>query len=135
MAMATGALASEALSSEVMANQPTSTRRWHVGLESEEEMRRFVVIAALGLIVLNACDLLLTRHLLALGATEGNPLMAGIIAGPFGYVVKILIPSLLALRYMTAPLFRRVTLGLGIVVVLYCGVVTWNLHQMLHVYG
>lgn len=106
------------------------TRNIHVGIVGDEEARRFVVLAAIGLIILNACDLLLTRHLLSLGATEANPLLAPFIAGPWGYVVKIVIPSLLAIRYMTAPLFRRVTLGLGIVFVLYCGVVLWNLHVL-----
>jgi hypothetical protein len=106
------------------------TRDIHVGLVGEHEMRRFVVLAASGLIILNACDLLLTRQLLALGATEANPLMAPIIAGPWGYVVKIVVPALLALHYMVAPIFRRVTLGLGIVCVLYFGVVLWNLHVL-----
>jgi hypothetical protein len=106
------------------------TRDIHVGLVGEEEMRRFVVVAAIGLVVLNALDLLLTRHLLAMGATEANPLISPFIDGPWGYVVKIVVPSLLALRYMTAPIFRRVTLGLGIVFVVYCGVVLWNLHLL-----
>jgi hypothetical protein len=111
------------------------TRDIHVGLVGEAEMRRFVVLAASGLIILNACDLLLTRHLIALGATEANPLMAPFIAGPWGYVIKIVLPALLALRYMTAPVFRRVTLGLGIVFVLYCGVVLWNLHVLTSRFG
>jgi hypothetical protein len=105
--------------------------RLHVGLATDDELRHFMLIGAVGLIVLNACDLLLTRHLLAAGAHEGNPLMAGIITGPWGVVVKIVIPMLLALRYLTAPLYRRVALGLGFAVVVYCGVVAWNLHVML----
>ena len=103
----------------------------HVGPANDEELRHFILIGAIGLVVLNACDLLLTRHLLAAGAHEGNPLMAGIIEGPWGIVVKIVIPMLLAFRYLTAPLYRRVAFGLGFVVVLYCGVVAWNLHVML----
>ncbi len=105
--------------------------RLHVGLATDEELRHFMLIGAVGLIVLNACDLLLTRHLLAAGAHEGNPLMAGIIDGRWGVVVKIIVPMLLALRYLTAPVYRRVALGLGFVVVLYLGVVGWNLHVML----
>jgi hypothetical protein len=105
-------------------------RHLHVGLEGEEELRRFAVIAALGIVVLNACDLLLTRHLLSAGATEGNPIVSPVIQGGWGVALKIGIPSLLALRYMTAPVFRRVTLGLGIVCVIYCGVVLWNLQVM-----
>jgi len=105
--------------------------RLHVGPANDEELRHLVVIGAVGLIVLNACDLLLTRHLLAAGAHEGNPLMAGIIDGRWGVVVKIVIPMLLAFRYLTAPLYRRVAFGLGFAVVLYCGVVAWNLHVML----
>ena len=103
----------------------------HIGLTTDDDLRRFVTIGAVGLIVLNACDLLLTRHLLAAGAQEGNPFMAGIISGNWGIVVKIVIPMLLALRYLTAPLYRRAALGLGFAVVLYCGVVAWNLHVMI----
>lgn len=106
-------------------------RALHVGLVTERELRRFTIVAALGLIVLNAFDLMLTRHLLGMGAREANPLMASIISGPIGPVVKIVGPMLLALRYLTAPTVRRTALGLGVVVVLYCAVVLWNLHQLL----
>lgn len=110
-------------------------RGLHVGLTTERELRRFTIVAALGLIVLNAFDLLLTRHLLGMGAREANPLMATIINGPVGPVVKIVGPMLLALRYLTAPTVRRTALGLGVVVVIYCGVVLWNLSQLLQRVG
>ena len=118
-----------------MASHQAEVRGVHVGLAGEDELRRFAMVAALGLIVLNACDLLLTRHLISIGATEANPLMAPIVSGWWGYVIKIGVPSLLALRYITAPVFRRVSLGLGAVFVLYCGVVLWNLHVLTSRYG
>ena len=115
--------------------EQTRAMRLHVGLVGDDELRRFIAVAALGLIVLNACDLLLTRHLLQFGGREANPIMASIISGPWGGVVKIVIPMLLALRYLTAPVYRRVALGLGVVVVFYCGVVLWNLHLVVTRYG
>jgi len=100
-----------------------------------EELNSLRFVAVIGLVALNALDLILTRELLARGATEANPLMALVIGGFWGIVIKLGVPILAGLRHMTAPLKRKAVLALCWVNVLYLGVVAWNFHIMVPLYG
>ena len=100
------------------------------GSLSTEELTRLRFLAVVGLVALNALDLLLTRHLLQAGGTELNPLMALVIGGSWGVVIKLGLPIVAGLRHLTAPLARKTVLALCWVNVLYLAVVTWNLHMM-----
>ena len=104
-------------------------RAMHLDTES---LRRLRVIAVIGIVALNICDLVLTRHLLSLGAMEANPLMALFIAGGWGIVIKLALPILVGTRNLLAPLRRGVVLALCFMCVLYSGVVLWNTHLVLH---
>ena len=95
-------------------------------------LRRLRVIAVVGIVALNLCDLMLTRHLLSLGAIEANPLMALFIAGGWGVVIKLALPLAIGTRNLLAPLRRGVVLALCFMCVLYSGVVLWNAHLVLH---
>jgi len=92
------------------------------------ELDRLRFLAVVGLVALNALDLILTRHLLARGATEANPLMALVIGGGWGIAIKLGVPILAGWRHLTAPLLRKAVLALCWVNVLYLGVVAWNFH-------
>jgi hypothetical protein len=46
-----------------------------VAVRSEADLDRLRFMAVIGLVVLNACDLLLTRKLLGMGLSEMNPMM------------------------------------------------------------
>jgi hypothetical protein len=98
----------------------------------DEGLRRLRVIAVVGIVALNICDLVLTRHLLSLGAIEANPLMALFIAGEWGIVIKLALPLAIGTRNLIAPLRRGVVLALCFMCVLYSGVVLWNSHLVLH---
>ncbi|MGI8806712.1 MAG: DUF5658 family protein [Acidimicrobiales bacterium] len=95
-----------------------------------EELTSLRFLAIVGLVALNALDLMLTRELLARGASEANPLMALVIAGTWGIVIKLGVPILAGLRHLTAPLMRKTVLALCWVNVLYLGVVAWNYHLL-----
>jgi len=95
-----------------------------------DELNRLRFLAVVGLVALNALDLILTRHLLAQGATEANPLMALVIGGGWGIAIKLGVPILAGWRHLTAPLLRKAVLALCWVNVLYLGVVAWNFHVM-----
>ena len=97
-----------------------------VGTLGREELDRLRFLAVVGLVALNALDLILTRELLARGASEANPLMALVIGGGWGIAIKLGIPILAGWRHMTAPLLRKAVLALCWVNVLYFGVVAWN---------
>ncbi len=100
-----------------------------------EELTRLRFLAVVGLVALNALDLILTRHLLARGAVEANPLMALVIGGGWGIAIKLGVPILAGWRHLTAPLLRKAVLALCWVNVLYLGVVAWNLHVMVNRLG
>jgi hypothetical protein len=87
-------------------------------------------VAAVGLVVLNVVDLLLTRELLAQGAVEANPLMAMVIGGFWGVAIKLGVPILAGLRSITSPLHRKAVFAFCWVNVLYLGVVAWNFHVL-----
>ena len=106
-----------------------------IGSLGTEELTRLRFVAVVGLVALNALDLLLTRRLLELGGSELNPLMALFIGGTWGVVIKLGVPILAGLRHLTAPLLRKAVLGLCWVNVLYLGVVTWNTHLLMTRYG
>jgi hypothetical protein len=94
----------------------------------DDALRRVRLMAVLGLIALNVCDLILTRRLLGMGGVEANPLMAVFIASGWGIAIKVGLPIALAVRHLRAPLERRIVLGLCWVCVLYLSVVVWNTH-------
>jgi hypothetical protein len=98
----------------------------------EDSLRRLRVIAVVGIVALNVCDLVITRHLLSLGAMEANPLMALFIAGGWGIVIKLALPIAIGTRNLMAPLRRGVVLALCFMCVLYSGVVLWNSHLAFH---
>jgi hypothetical protein len=99
-----------------------------VGVSTDEELDRLRFIAIVGLVALNACDLLLTRQLLGMGGTEMNPGMAAIIEGPWGILIKLGVPILVGFRHLKAPLKRTLVFALCWMCVLYLGVVVWNAH-------
>ncbi len=99
-----------------------------VGVTTSEDLDRLRFIAVVGLVVLNACDLILTRQLLGMGATEMNPGMAMIIEGPWGVAIKLGVPILVGFRHLQAPLKRSLVFALCWMCVLYLGVVVWNAH-------
>jgi hypothetical protein len=95
----------------------------------QEALQRLRVTAVVGLILLNVCDLVLTRRLLGMGGVEANPLMALFIGSGWGVAIKIGLPVALAYRHLRAPLERKIVLGLCWMCVLYLGVVLWNAHM------
>jgi hypothetical protein len=97
-----------------------------------DSLRRLRLMAVVGIVALNICDLMLTRHLLSLGAIEANPLMALFIAGGWGIVIKLALPLAIGTRNLMAPLRRGVVLALCFMCVLYSGVVLWNSHLAIH---
>jgi hypothetical protein len=105
------------------------------GSLGDEELIRLRFLAVVGLVALNALDLMLTRELLARGASEANPLMALVIGGTWGIAIKLGVPILAGLRHVTAPLKRKHVLALCWVNVLYLGVVAWNYQLMVHRFG
>ena len=106
-----------------------------IGFDDDEAMDRFRFLAVVGLVLLNGADLFLTRTMLERGAIEANPLMAAIIAGPVGVLVKLGVPIVVGWRHLVGPLRRPLVIGLGFVCVLYLGVVTWNYHLYMSRFG
>lgn len=105
---------------EILALMDSQRARW-----DELERRRFVFLVAL--VALNASDLLLTRVALGMGAgSEQNALMALVIGGWLGVVVKLGYPAWLGWRNLRRPLDTGLVRGLAVVVWLYLFVVTWN---------
>jgi hypothetical protein len=96
----------------------------------EDAQRRIRLIAVLGLIALNICDLVLTRRLLSMGGVEANPLMAPLVHTGWGVALKLGLPVVLAVRHLRAPVNRTISLGLCWMCVLYFGVVLWNSHLL-----
>jgi hypothetical protein len=101
--------------------------RIHAAVAVDEDdlasLRRVAVVA---LVVLNVLDILITQHLIALGATEANPLMAPFVSSTWGLVIKTALPIAIGIRHLRVPLRRPLVLGLCWMCVLYMGVVTWN---------
>jgi Na+/pantothenate symporter len=95
-----------------------------------QELIRLRFVAVVGLVALNALDLLLTRELLARGAVEANPLMALVIGGFWGVAIKLGVPILAGACELAAPVARRHVMALCWVNVLYLGVVAWNFHHL-----
>ena len=95
----------------------------HLDDDALERLRRMAVVA---LVILNVADLLLTRRLLGMGGIEANPLMALVIHGHWGIVIKTALPVLVGIRHLRAPLKRGLVLGLCWMCVVYFGVVLWN---------
>ncbi|MDQ2650515.1 MAG: DUF5658 family protein [Actinomycetota bacterium] len=102
-----------------------------VAVDSDHALDRLRFLAIVGLVALNACDLLLTRILLDLGGTEMNPMMALVISGPWGVAIKLGVPILVGYRHLTAPLRRPLVFALCWMCVLYFAVVLWNAHFLL----
>lgn len=112
-----------------VAVRPGPFARFHQSMDLDRDaLQRLRLMAVIGLVFLNAADLVLTRHLLSMGGMEANPLMALFIAGSWGIVIKLALPVVIGARHLRAPLRRGVVLGLCWMCVLYSGVVLWNSH-------
>lgn len=105
------------------------------------DWRRFILIAAFGLVAMNVFDIYLTQMLLAgTGSHEGNPFMAPFADTNWGLVIKIALPMAVAISHLagrdhTAAKswgpeldIRRRGILLGFIVTAYMLIVTWNLH-------
>lgn len=83
---------------------------------------------ATALIVLNVCDVVLTKLVLANGGMEGNPLMRGLMEGtatPIG--VKALFASVAGLFLFLCPAESKLADRAAVTVAgLYLAVVMWN---------
>ncbi|HTO01113.1 MAG TPA: DUF5658 family protein [Microthrixaceae bacterium] len=83
---------------------------------------------AVALVVLNLCDVLLTKVVLHLGGIEGNPLMKDLMAGfaaPLG--VKALFAAVAGLLLFLCPAESRFAdRAVATVAGLYLGIVVWN---------
>jgi hypothetical protein len=106
--------------------------RFHaaVVLDDHDDLASLRRLAVVGLVLLNVFDIFLTRRLLALGATEANPIMAPFVTGGWGVLIKTALPVAFGIRHLRAPLRRPLVLGLCWVCVLYMGVVLWNAHLL-----
>ncbi len=80
------------------------------------------------LLTLNALDLLTTAAVLALGGTESNPAMQGVVEHWWKpIVVKAVVLGLMWLVVLRTPVTSRLAdLGLLLAWVFYAGVVLWN---------
>ena len=114
-----------------VAVRPGPLARFHASMQLDAtDLHRIRRIAVVGLVVLNVTDLLLTRHLLGLGAVEANPVMALIVGDGRGMLVKVLLPIAVGVRYLRVPVRRHLVLALCWMCVLYSGVVLWNGHVL-----
>ena len=119
------------MTNAAVALRPGPLARFHRSMDLDREaLLRLRVIAVAGLVLLNITDLVMTRHLLSLGAVEANPLMALFVAGGWGIVIKLAVPVVIGVRNLRAPLRRGVVLALCWMCVLYSGVVLWNSHVL-----
>src|SRR5262245_24173411 len=80
------------------------------------------------LVTLNALDLLTTAVVLALGGTESNPAMQGIVEHWWKPIlVKGLVLALLWMTVLrTPPRSKVAAVGLALAWIFYAGVVGWN---------
>lgn len=89
-------------------------------------VRRLYLAAAI--LVLNLCDVLLTRAVLDRGGVEGNPLMAGLMEGlaaPLG--VKAIGAAVVGILLMISPVDSKFAERAVVCVAgLYLGIVMWN---------
>lgn len=89
-------------------------------------VRRMYLAAAI--VILNLCDVLLTRAVLDRGGIEGNPLMAGLMQGlaaPLG--VKALVAGLVGILLLVSPVESKFAERAVVTVVgLYIAIVLWN---------
>ena len=96
------------------------------GVLGETPVRRLYLAAAV--LVLNLCDVLLTRAVLDRGGVEGNPLMAGLMEGlaaPLG--VKALGAVVVGILLMVSPVDSKFAERAVVCVAgLYLGIVIWN---------
>jgi hypothetical protein len=114
-----------------VAVRPGPLARFHASMDlSATDLHRLRRIAVVGIVALNITDLLITRHLLGMGAVEANPFMALFIAGGWGIVIKLFVPVAIGVRHLRAPLRRGLVLGLCWMCVIYSGVVLWNGHVL-----
>jgi hypothetical protein len=116
---------------DTVALRPGPLARFDRWMELDRDaLVRLRVIAVAGLVLLNITDLVMTRHLLSLGAVEANPIMALFVAGGWGVVIKLALPMVIGVRNLRAPLRRNVVLALCWMCVMYSGVVLWNSHVL-----
>jgi hypothetical protein len=96
----------------------------------DDALHRLRRTAVVGLVLLNLCDLVLTRKLLGLGGIEANPIMAPLIHGGWAIAFKLGLPLAIGIRHLRRPLDRKVVLGLCWMCVIYSCVVLWNAHLL-----
>jgi hypothetical protein len=119
------------MSNDSIALRPGPLARFHQAMDLDREaLGRLRMMAVVGLVVLNITDLMITRHLLSMGAVEANPLMALFVAGGWGILIKLGVPVAIGVRNLRAPLRRGVVLALCWMCVIYSGVVLWNGHVL-----
>lgn len=96
------------------------------GALGDVPVRRLNLAAAI--LVLNLCDVLLTRAVLDRGGVEGNPLMAGLMEGlaaPLG--VKAIGAAVVGILLMISPIESKFAERAVVCVAgLYLGIVIWN---------
>lgn len=96
-----------------------------------EALARKRDFAALTILVLNVCDVLITQHLLrARVAHEGNALLAGVIMSPWVWLPKVGIPLAVLAAGHKSPPTRRSLYGLLLVEAVYWLVICWNVHVL-----
>ena len=92
----------------------------------EVPIRRIYLASAI--LILNVCDVLLTRAVLDRGGVEGNPLMAGLMEGlaaPLG--VKALGAVVVGILLLVSPAESKFAERAVVTVAgLYLGIVLWN---------
>jgi hypothetical protein len=99
-------------------------------ISDDPDLESLRFTALVYLVLFNALDLLLTRHLLANapGSREGNGFMALIITSNWAYLVKLGVPIGFGFAKLSAPLMRSTTKWLVAACWIYTAVVLWNLH-------
>ncbi|MEZ5320931.1 MAG: DUF5658 family protein [Microthrixaceae bacterium] len=90
-------------------------------------MRRSLL--AIGLVSLNLADVVVTRIILGSGGREANPLMEPVMGNPVRALLLKTIVSLLAsaLLFAAPPRSRLADAAVAVVVLVYTGIVGWNL--------
>ncbi len=92
------------------------------------ERHRLLHVGAV-ICVLNFVDIVVTQRLLDRGHREGNPIMAPFAGSLWGVAIKLTVPALVVLAHLWHPSTLSIV-GLEIVAIIYCLVVTWNCHLL-----
>jgi hypothetical protein len=105
-----------------------STRQLHGVVANVERVLADRSFRLWALVTLNALDLLTTAAVLALGGTESNPAMQGVVEHWWKpIVVKAVVLTLMWVAVLRTPVRSKVAdVGLVLAWVFYAGVVGWN---------